>query len=319
MTPFEKAMIQAVNDDFSHVPPEEELDFPPIHIKKTAKTSTLRRCLLVAAVCILLVGSVLAAYAIRYQIGPVTVETDISKILPIQVDEEYANNNRYYNLTFTEDIIFPNAPDIIESYYLPTVCVSADTLGLPNCTISNASGVYRPFANLYFVSNCDGAGAFVAYEDLMPNPSQENILKILETPTCSAYEWVINNESMIYFHQYPAKRIADGLAFNHVLSADSSAQPSWETIEIDEYSIFTFNVDFSQSTPGEDPEDHISRHWYWTNGEYFFCLSAVCSAEEMTELFRSVKAVSTEYPYYLDETQPDRIQENFNLIKTPAN
>ena len=37
MTPFEKALLQAVNDDFAHVPPEVELDFSPITVKKATK------------------------------------------------------------------------------------------------------------------------------------------------------------------------------------------------------------------------------------------------------------------------------------------
>ena len=315
MTQFEKALLQAVNDDFSHVPPEEELDFAPITVKKGVKISPLRRFLLVAAVCVLMIGGVLAAYAVRYPIGEVTVETDISKILPIQVDEEYANNNRYYNLTFTEEILFPNAPETIETFYLPTYGISADTLRLPNCCISNTNGVYRPFANLYFVQHGDGEGEFVTYEDLMPNPSQENIAKILAAPTCAGYQWVENHhESYIYFDQYPARRVADGMGFNLVFSADSPEQPSWETIEIDEYNIFTFNIDYDQGSSYQDSEAHTVRHWYWSNGEYLFNLLAVCSMEEMTELFRSVKPVSTEYPY---EALPDRIAENFNLLDTP--
>ena len=314
MNAFEKALLQAVNDDFSHVPSEEELDFPPISVKKTDKGAILRRSLLVAAICILLVSTVLAVYAIRYPIGTVTVETDISKILPIQVDEEYANNNRYYNLTFTEDIVFPNAPDTIETYYLPTNGVSADTLRLPNCLISNTAGVYRPFANLYFVHTGEGDGSFVTYEDLMPNPSQEDILKIQEAPTCASYEWVVNDyESFIYFEQYPAKRVAGGMGFNQIFSADSSAHPSWETIEIDEYSIFTFNVEYA---PNPDQEAQVTRHWFWTNGEYLFSLYAGGSMEEMTELFRSVKPVSTQFPY---EALSDRLAENFNLIETTVN
>ncbi len=313
MTPFEKALIQAVNDDFSHVPPEEELDFAPIPMKKGTKTRTLRRCLLVAAVCALLVGGALAAYAIRYPIGEVTVETDISKILPIQVDEEYANNNRYYNLTFTEEILFPNAPETIETFYLPTYGVSADTLSLPNCYISNTNGVYRPFANLYFVHNGDDEAELVTHEGLMPNPSQENIAKILAAPTCAGYQWVEDHvETSIYFDQYPAKRVSGGMGFNLVFPADSPKHPSWETIEIDEYSIFTFNIDYDQESSSQDSEARTIRHWYWSNGEYLFYLIAQGTMEEMTELFRSVKPVSTEYPY---EAGEDQIAENFTLVE----
>ena len=313
MTPFEKALIQAVNDDFAHVPPEEDLAFAPISIKKATRKSPLRRFLMVAAVCALLVGGVLAAYAIRYPIGEVTVETDISKILPIQVDEEYANNNRYYNLTFTEEILFPNAPETIETFYLPTSGVSADTLSLPHCCISNTNGVYRPFANLYFVQHGDDEVELVTYEDLMPNPPQEDIATILAAPTCAGYQWVENHyKSYIYFDQYPAKRVSGGMGFNLIFPTDSPEQPSWETIEIDEYSIFTFNIDYDQGSSYQDSESHTVRHWYWSNGEYLFNLLADCSMEEMTELFRSVKPVSTEFPY---EAQEDQIVENFTLVE----
>ncbi len=316
MTTFERALLQAVNEDFSHVPPEEELNCPTLPPRKLPKPKAFRLCLIAAAVSVLLIGGVLAAYSIRYPIGQVKVETDISKILPFEVDEEYANNNRYYNLSFTEELISPNAPDFIETFYLPTYGVGADTLDLPSCCITSpAWGVYRPFANLYFVIAGDGDGVLVSYEDLMPNPSQENIHKILEAPGCAAYEWNTKDGSRLSFEQYPAKRVDDGLGMNYILPSDSSEHPSWETIEIDEYSVFTFNVEYGQNTPDEDPKEQITRFWYWTNGEYLFCLSAACSAEEMTELFRSVKPVSTEYPY---EAQSDRIAENFTLPTASA-
>lgn len=307
MTPFEKSLIQAVNDDFSHIPPEEELDCPVISLRKLHRTNILRSCLIAATICALLVGSVLGAYAVRYHIGEVSVETDIRKILPIEVDEEYANNNRYYNLTFSEELLLPNAPDTLETFYLPTYGVSADGLSLPNCCITTeVYGVYRPFANLYYVQTGEEDGSYVTYEDLMPNPSQEDIIQILEAPTCVDYHWVTNDpESFIYFTQYTAKRVAEGTGVNMIFPADSPERSSWETIEIDEYSIFTFNVENT-----EKPEEQIVRWWYWSNGEYFFSLGAQCPLEEMTALFRSVKAVSTEYPY---EALPDGIVENFIL------
>ena len=294
MTPLEKALIQAVNDDFSHVPPEAELDFPPVSMRKIRKTKAIRRCLIAAAICVLLVGSVLGAYAVRYHIGEVSVETDIRKILPIEVDEQYANSNRCYNLTFSEELLFPNAPETLEIFYLPTYGVSADILSLPQCCITNEdNGVYRPFANLYYVQTGEGEVTYKTHEDLMPNPSPEDILKILEAPTCATYQWVTKDHgSYIYFDQYTAKRVAEGTGFNLIFSAEGPEEPSWETIEVDEYSIFTFNV---KNT--EKPEEQLFRWWYWTNGEYFFSLGAQCSIEEMTALFRSVKPVSTDYPY----------------------
>lgn len=311
MNPFEKALLQAVNEDFSHVPPEEELDLPVISLRKIRKTNALRRCLMAAAVCVLLIGSVLATYVIRYQIGPVDVETDITKILPFEVDEEYANKNRYYRLTFSETLASDNASDTIETYYLPTYGVNADTLVRPNFWISNTTGVYRPLDDMGFPN--DFKGAYVSYEAIYPDLSQEDILKILDAPTCVHYEWTWNNESVIHFDQYSAKRVAEGLRFNNVVTDDQGLTiVSYETIEVDEYSIFTFNIDSCQRFP-EEQNQHIARNWYWTNGEYLFQLSGRCSADEMTELFRSVKAVSTQAPYCRDEAQPNKVTESFTL------
>lgn len=314
MTPFEKALIQAINDDFSHVPSEEELDCPAISLRKVPKINALRHCLIAASICILLIGSVLAAYAIRYQIGEVDVETDITKILPFEVSEEYANNRKFYSLTFSETIASPNAPDSIETYYLPTHGVSAHTLIRPNFMISNTIGVYPPFSDMDFPTHFNGA--YVSYKEIYPDLSQEEIHKILESPTGAHFEWIWNNDSIVRFTQYPAKEAAMGMSFNRSIYNDiGQSVVSYETIEIDEYSIFTFTVDSSQSFPDEDPKNHISHEWYWTNGEYLFLLTARCSMDEMTELFRSVKAVSTEVPYCRDESQPNKVAENFTLLK----
>ena len=75
---------------------------------------------------------------------------------------------------------------------------------------------------------------------------------------------------------------------------------SSETVEIDEYSILTFNADFTKKMLEMDPtfsSTDIWRNWYWTDGEYLFSLSSTgLTMEEMTDLFRSIKVVGTEYP-----------------------
>ena len=110
MNAFEKALLQAVNDDFSHVPAEEELDMPPVTMKKTVRGSVLRRGLLVAAICALLVGTVFAAYAIQFRIGQVDIETDVTKIFSF-VSEGDDDGNNYHQITFAENFSNPNAPD----------------------------------------------------------------------------------------------------------------------------------------------------------------------------------------------------------------
>lgn len=305
MTPFEKALLQAVNDDFSHVPPEEELDFSPISIKKPTRKSVLRRCLLVAAVCILLVGSVVSAYVIKYRLGPVEV-ADITEMINLKMEGD--NDNTYYSIEFADDFISPTGPDTIETFYLPTIMVEAETLERHNHTyISNRDmGGYYPF------------GVLPDFLDTKP----EDFPRILEVPDSVSYGWKPSDDLFIGFDQYVAKNLTNGTlnGFHMVFENSEFIVPSHETIEIDEYSIFTFNVDSTKKPIWDDKYGDIWRNWFWTDGEYLFKLSSTgLTMEEMTDLFRSIKAVSTEYPYCKDEAHPDSILENFNLMETPEN
>lgn len=306
MTPFEKALLQAVNDDFSHVPPEEALDFSPIIAKKATKPSTLRRCLLVAAICILLVSSVLAAY--KYSLGSVEVN-DITDRIDLLMGED--NENIYYEIKFSDDFVDPASPDVIEAFYLPTIMVGTETLERHNNTyISKGDiGAYHPF------------GVQPGYDNTKP----EDFPRILEAPDSVSYGWRPSEHVHIGFSQCLTKCVTNGtLKGVHLVYENSGlVTSSSETVEIDEYSILTFNVDFTKKMLEMDPtfsSTDIWRNWYWTDGEYLFSLSSTgLTMEEMTDLFRSIKVVGTEYPYSVDEAQPDLIQENFRLPDAPTN
>ena len=298
MTPFEKALIQAVNDDFAHVPPEEELDFAPIPVKKGIKTSALRRFLLVAAVCILLVGSVLATY--KYSLGSVEV-ADITDRIDLLMGED--NENIYYEIKFSKDFVDPASPDMIETFYLPTKMVSVDNMYIHNVYMARGDlGGYYPFATQPDYSTT--------------NP--EDYDKIQASPDNVSYSWNIKEDVHIGFSQYVTKCVTNGtLKGVHLVYENSGlVTSSYETVEIDEYSILTFNADFTKKRLEMDPtfsSTDIWRNWYWTDGEYLFSLSSTgLTMEEMTDLFRSVKPVSTEFPY---EAQEDQIAENFTLVE----
>ena len=307
MEPFEKALLDAVTDEFSHVPPEDALDFAPISLKKVRKTSTLRRCLLAAAVCILLVTGVLAAYTIQYRIGQVDIETDVTKIFSF-VSEIDDDGNNYHSITFTEDFSNPDAPDKIETFYLP----ETENMTIPYSNgwyiSSTGNGTYHPFTSPYLDDQ---------------NDRQIDYEKILAEPTSVEYEYALDDfaGSRIYFSQYPAKDATDGTAFmNFSYGRDAGITTYTETIEIDEYSLFAFNLDMTALDLGNGETGNVSRNWFWTNGDYVFVLTGSLSVEEMTEIFRSVRPVSTSYPYIIsrDSYTDYTIKENFDLIDSTA-
>lgn len=302
MNPFEKALLDAVNEEFDHIPHESDLDFAPLSLKKAQKSTTLRRCLLVAAVCILLASGVFAAYTIQYRMGQVEIETDVTKIFDF-VSELDDDGNNYHSITFTEDFSNPNAPDKIEVFYLPKVDAGDVQHGLPNWYVeSTGIGVYHPFSDRQWEGN---------------DTDPKDYDKILAEPTAVYYTWDTFTREQISFSQYLAKDATDGTPFMNIsYRRDARITAYTETIEIDEYSIFAFNLDMTALDIGDGKSPDISRNWFWTNGDYVFVLTAGLSVEEMTELFRSVRPVSTSYPYTLttSESGISTVEENFDLI-----
>lgn len=283
MNAFEKALLQAVNDDFSHVPAEEELNTPPISMKKAVARNVLRRSLLVAVICVLLTGTVLAAYVIQYRIGQVDIETDATKIFSF-VSESDDDGNNYHQITFTENFANPNAPDKIETFYLPEVDVRDVELSKPYWSVSSTDyGYYQPFAD-----------SQLEYNETDPKDYE----KILAAPARVYYTWNAFVGDQISFSQSLAKEAVDGTSFMTMSYArDGGATAYTETVEIDGYSIFAFNIDWSEKEIAEGEYGAVSRNWFWTDGDYVFVLESRLSMEEMTELFRSVHPVGTSYPY----------------------
>ena len=305
MNPFEKALLDAVTDEFSHVPPEDTLDIPPIPTRKIRKVSPLRRGLLVAAICILLATGALAAYAVQYRIGQVTIETDVTKIFSF-VSETDDDGNSYHSLTFTEDFSNPDAPDKIETFYLPEFETEDIAFSYQWMASATGHGTYHPFA-------------YTQWDDNDTDP--KNYEKIMAEPTELYYVWNASEKGHVYFSQYLAKDATDGTAFMNISYGRGQGITTYtETIEIDEYSIFTFNLDMTALELSEEEYGDISRHWFWTNGDYVFVLTGSLSVEEMTEIFRSVRPVSTSYPYIISVDSYDAytVKENFDLIDSPA-
>ncbi|MBE6984986.1 MAG: hypothetical protein E7434_05145 [Ruminococcaceae bacterium] len=295
MNVFEKALLQSVNDDFYDVPAEEDLDLPTVNPKNVCTAHIFRRTLIIAAAIIALAGSVFAAYVLTYQIGDVEVVTNKDEIFDFEISEN--DTNRYYQLTFKENFANPNAPEKIETYFLPTKDVSPDTLSA-NCYIEQKDfHAYYPFMT-------EQPLGFVL--------TQAEVAQILNSPTTVHYEWCGESEQQIIFTQSLAIVAADGTAYvTHAVNDTDTINSSYQIIQVDEYSVFSFEHDWSEHPDWLDPLNTVSRTWYWTDGDYLFTLSATVSVDEMTELFRSIKPVSTQFPYR--QTDELRYEESFDL------
>lgn len=275
MNDFQKALLQSVNNEFAYVPAEQEIDIPALAPKRKRR-HTLRRSLLIAAAVLILVGSVFAAYALKHPIGEVDVKTDEVEIFGFELSEE--DNNLYYQLTFSELSVNPDAPQKLEAYFLPQKFVDAQSVNGWDCFIEDHDSML-----IYYM--------FREEQPLDRVLTQEEIDLVHSNADGVHYSWYSEEYGFIYFWQTRAIEAADGTPFvNHAVPDSEEQHATYRTIEIDEYSIFSFEVSF-------DFDEDISRTWYWTDGDYIFSLSACLSEAEMTEMLRSVTAVSTVFPY----------------------
>lgn len=297
MNEFQKALLQSMNDEFSDVPAVQEID-TPVLTQKRKRTHTLRRTLLIAAVVFILVGSVFAAYVLTHQIGEVEIETDVKEIFDFEISES-DNNRRYYQLTFKDNFANVDAPQKIEAYALPTQLVTADMLRASECYIEKADlYAYYPFAD---------------EQPLGLVLTQEEIDQIFQAPSTVHYVWYTAENVQIDFSQSLAVIATDGTAYATFAFGDSETiVPSYHKFQLDEYSIFSFELDCSKDPDFQDPTNAVLRTWYWTDGDYLYSLSCSLSEQEMIELFRSVQPVSTQFPYR--EGAEDRIEDNFDLL-----
>ncbi len=302
MNTFEKALLQAVEDDNSDIPCEEELNYSPVPWKNVQKAHVLRRTLIIAAAIVVLASSVFAAYVLTYGLGEIEVKTEKDEIFSVQVDD----NNRYYQVTFKENFANANAPDLIETYFLPTKIAAAEGLVASSCYIERRDfKSYRPFQAV--TTPTEFMPTVIVHSEAV-DPSE--IEQIMSKPTDVFFEWDVEGRQ-ITFSQTLATVACDGTPLvNHAIADVETITTSYRKIQVDEYAVFSFEHDFSRHPDWNDPNNTVSRTWYWSDGNYLFSLGAAISEAEMTEIFRSVKAVSQSFPYRLSED--NRIVETFS-------
>ena len=301
MNPFEQALLDAVCEQYDQVPREEDLCLPELNFSYRRKQATIRRCLLIASICIVLAGSAIASYVVNHRIGEVKIETEFTEIFTFLTEED-KDGNQYHQITFEENFCNPDAPDHIELFYLPELPLEKAKLSLQQWYVEKTNyGTYYPYRD--------------AQDDFNPTPP-EDYGKILAEPTTVYYSWSDYSQFGISFSQSTAKEATDGTPYMTFAFEESEEVSSYtETIELDGYSIFTFNIDFSKKHLEEDVIETVNRCWIWTDGDYVYQLNATLGLEDMTDLFRSVRPVSKTYPDTTEGKDIYSIQEKFDMVK----
>lgn len=130
MTPFQEALLASAESQFKDVPAEDQIEIQPspewYRNRPGRKThmKPFRKAILIAAAVALFAGVALAAHF--YTLGKVDVTAGILRC-PLTA-EEITDGAYVIDIKFREDFSNSDAPDIIETFYLPTldVCENAE-------------------------------------------------------------------------------------------------------------------------------------------------------------------------------------------------
>jgi len=290
MTPFQQALLTATESQFADVPEEEQIEIHPSqefydHIPgKRRALKPFRKAILIAAALALLVG---ATFATRFfTFGDVDVEI---YQFPGRLAEDPPGSH-IIELAFHEDFANKNAPDTIETFYLPTKDVSVDTVGL--IVVSNSEEEFYP--NWDYVAPPHYEPGWVKNE--MP-----------VDPDCFHIDWCIDG-MQISFAQRTAKSVSNIDFFTIVHPGDSLPVARTEILQINNYEVLSVAVESQYPYEGET-DRHTSYRWYWTDGDYLFELFVGdtdlivrdIDQEYMRQLMESVQPMEDMSPYFGEE------------------
>ena len=276
LNPFQRALLDAGTTQFSDVPEEADIPISPSEgfrgsFEKIGQQRSHRRALrlglIVAAITILLTGTIFAA--VRFSLGG-QIERSIYAI------PEYNVENQKYDLSFREITPAPDAPDEIREFMIPTVLVGKEDVSLTRCFLEGEGNVWYPHVkNQGTVDYLHG--------------------KIRDYHI----EWEYD-DSMIGFSQRTLVSVEPGkpvISFH--FGASAPVKVEYETFTLDEYEIFCFRADYSKCIETEEPTNLIYSDWFWTDGNYLYQLttSGKLTEEEQMALFASLAPVEDIYDY----------------------
>lgn len=276
LTPFQEALLTSAESQFAEVPEEAQIDIQPSQSfydripgkKKFIKP--LRKACLVAAALALLVGG---AFAVRFfSLGqpevykfPFPAEVEACDVYVIKFQEEFANED---------------APDTIETFYLPTLDVSVETANPGWSSVSDEEKSFHPLMD----SSEFDASAYDWYTEQFP-----------ESPTHFSAGWTVEGKQ-ITFWQKTAKHVPIGTDFYSIaFIPEAFAENQTEILQIDHHEVLSllihWNGAFSQAR-------HTTHYWFWTDGEYVFQLSADdADLDYMQQLMESIEPIEDSSPY----------------------
>ncbi|MBE6927350.1 MAG: hypothetical protein E7467_02480 [Ruminococcaceae bacterium] len=249
LSPFQKALLQSVNDSFCDVPCDAHASLAA-HPACTIKRDRLVRRLALIAAAVLLMGSIVFA-AVRFSLDA-QVESEIYTI------PEYSVTNQRHDITFKGAVADADAPDEIEVFMLPTAIVSATTIDAGACYLEN--------------------GEYCWY------PARQEGTPIIENIRDFHMEWTVDDSQVSFFQQTAKSVKPDQPLISVHYDADAKVKYSEETITIGDTEIFCFIEDFSEC----DWEGSVNRFWFWTDGDYLYMLQSALSTEQMQQMFESL-------------------------------
>lgn len=274
MTPFQEALLASAESQFTDVPAEDQIEIHPspewYRNRPGRKThlKPLRKAILIAAAVALFAGVALAAHF--YTLGKVDVTAGILRC-PLTA-EEVTDGAYVIDIKFREDFSNSDAPDIIETFYLPTldVCENAER---KKYEVGDDKHRYLPLRSKEEIDELNGwaesddtsvlpedAGGVVHFDnftDQMP-----------EAPEYFVADFFVAGQQ-IRFSQQPAKSIPDYDIYSHYFDPASLPEVQTEMLQIGNYEVLSLSVQWQFPWEGET-DRHSSRYWYWTNGEYLF-------------------------------------------------
>ena len=293
MTKFQEALLASAEAQFADMPEDEQIQITPSaefynNIPNRKKTfHPLRRAVLIAAALALFVGVAFAAHFFTLgnaEVYDYTFPADVEAcdVYVIKFHEEFAN---------------PDAPETIETFYLPTLDVSLETADPGWVSISDGETHYAPLlepADFAAIEEDPENWNHLYYADQMP-----------EAPTHFSSGWTLyshdNMESrQITYWQETAKSVPIGTDFYSIAyPPEFYSEKQVETLQVGNHEVLSILVDW-EGPHSHDP--HTTTYWFWTDGEYVFQLSAEdADVSYMQALMESMEPIEDIETYFGQE------------------
>ena len=301
ITPFQEALLTATETQFADVPEEGEIEIHPSqafydHIPgKRRALKPFRKAILIAATLTLLIGTALATHFLS--MGKVEVYE-----WPLETVEQH-NMGYVLELKFREDFAKEDAPETIETYFLPTLDVCRENAMSGSFEVGSDEGRYLPLlpGEEMVLPNEDDLheGVFISGNHILEQLPRE--------ATYLHAGWLVDG-LQIYFTQKPAKQIPEVDFFSIQYPLEMLPEARTETLQIGNYEVLSVSIEYQYPYEGET-DRHTNHYWYWTDGDYFYSLSTNdsdlsvrnISGDYMRQLMESVQPMEDMSPYFGEE------------------